>query len=62
MVCEIKVRVKSNSLTLTEKALIYEPITADFHDPIIRDLIKQATKKFGGDQDEYDVKVSIKLL
>ncbi len=62
MVCEIKVRVKSNSLTLTEKALIYESVTADLQDPIIRDLIKQATKKFGGDQDEYDVKISIKLL
>ncbi len=62
MVCEVKVRVKSNSLTLTEKALIYDPITADFQDPIIRDLIKQATKKFGGEEDEYDVKVSIKIL
>lgn len=58
----IDVKIRSSDRNLKEKSLIYEAVTADRDDPIIKDLIEKAIKNFGGHKDEIEkVTVTIKL-
>jgi len=58
----IDVKIRSSDRNLKEKNLVYEAVTADREDPIIKDLIEKAIKNFGGERVDIEkVTVTIKL-
>lgn len=61
MSCEIIVKIKDNSKSLTHKTKVYHSVTAEFDDPKIDDLVAKITKEFASTE-VVKISVNIKLI
>ena len=61
MPCEIIVKIKDHSKSLTHKTRVYNTVTAEFDDPKIDDLVAKITKEFASSE-PVKISVNIKLI
>jgi hypothetical protein len=61
MSCEVTVIIKDEEKTLRKKFLVYEPITVNENDPIIKDCIEETLQNFDGDPDHIEVKINLQI-
>ncbi len=62
MACEVIIKIKDKSKSMTQKTKTYNRIDADLSDPFIDDLISKAERAFGESTFISKVDVTIKLI
>ena len=62
MSCQIKVIVKDEEKTLRKKFLIYDPVSVDDQDPIIRQCVNEVLKNFDGEPSDISVKIDLEIV
>lgn len=58
---ELKVKVKADDYTLTDKYLVYETITLSPENPALQDYVKETLKKLKDPSDKVDVSLTIRM-
>jgi hypothetical protein len=53
---ELTVKVKNSERTLSQKHVIYDPVTLQTEDSFLNELVKEATGVFGEEFDDVEIK------
>jgi hypothetical protein len=59
--CEINVTIKDDEKRLNKKFPVYEIVTTDENDPIIKQCIEETLKNFDGTPDDIKVIITMEI-
>ncbi len=62
MPCTISVRIKDDEKSLKKDYLIYDPVSVDQDDPIIKECVEELLKEFNAEPSDIFVNIKLEIV